>query len=86
MILNFINHSIPLLFFAGMSGAFISDVLQDNSIILPTRVSNIFNLGFIGSILIGGVAGCVIDGSFLTAFMGGYMGKSIIKNLVKRNI
>ena len=85
MIIDFINSSLWLIFLAGAVGAFVSDILEDNCIILPRRVENVFNLGFAGSVLIGGIAGIFIDGSFVTAFMGGFMGKSVIKNLVSKN-
>lgn len=85
MILNLISIPLFCIFLAGAVGAFVSDVLQDNSIILPKRIGNVLNLGFCGSVIIGGIAGLLIDGSLITAFMGGYMGKSIIKNLVEKS-
>lgn len=86
MNLDVINESIPLIILAGALGAFIADILKDNCIILPKKFGEILNLGFLGSLILGAVAGYVIDGSFLTAFMGGFMGKEIISNLVAKNL
>jgi len=87
MNLHIITDNYYLLFLAGMSGALVVDMLKDNCIVLPKKVGDILNLGFIGSVIIGGFAGCVIDGSLLTAFMGGFMGKEVIENLVvKQNL
>jgi len=77
-----INEFIPLLFLAGMAGGLIADIVQDNCINLPTKLGHVLNLGSLGGLLIGGIAGVIIDGSYLTAFMGGFMGKEIIVRLV----
>jgi len=74
-----------ILFIAGAVGAFISDILKDNTLELPKIIDGKFCLGSIGSIIIGGIAGYYIDGSITTAFMGGFIGKSIIENLVPQS-
>jgi len=73
-----------LIFITGLCGAFTSDILKDNCLELPKKIGGKFYLGSIGGLIIGGFAGLAIDGSMLTAFMGGFMGKDIIVNLVKR--
>lgn len=75
---------ILTIFCAGALGALVSDVIKDNTLELPKNISNRLCLGFIGGIIVGGFAGLAIDGSPLTAFMGGYMGKEIILNLIKK--
>jgi hypothetical protein len=84
MNLDLVNESIPLIILAGALGAFVADILKDNCIILPKKFGEVLNLGFLGSLTLGAIAGYVIDGSFLTAFMGGFMGKEVITNLVSR--
>lgn len=81
------NHNLielGIIFLAGFAGAFISDILKDNCIELPKKLDGKFYLGSIGGFLIGGFAGLAIDGSILTAFMGGFMGKNVIQNLASK--
>ncbi|OGY41922.1 MAG: hypothetical protein A2Y67_03830 [Candidatus Buchananbacteria bacterium RBG_13_39_9] len=73
------------IFLAGAIGAFVSDILKDNSLELPKIIDGKFCLGFIGAIIIGGIAGMVIDGSISTAFLGGFTGKEILLRLLKTN-
>jgi hypothetical protein len=78
--LDLIIELLPI-FLAGLTGAFVADLLKDNCIELPKKIGGKFFLGSLGGLIIGGFAGMAIDGSLLTAFMGGYMGKEIILNL-----
>ncbi len=75
------DHVIPLIFLAGMCGGFIADILNDNSIELPKKIGGKLFLGWIGGAIIGGFSGVLIDGSLITAFMGGFMGKEVIAKL-----
>jgi len=77
--------SIILLLVAGAAGALVKDILEDNCIKLPKFTEGKLNLGFLGALIIGAAAGYTIDGSFFTAAMGGFVGKSIIENLVIKN-
>ena len=79
---NLIYYSV--IFLAGAVGAFTGDVLQDNYIELPKKIDGRLFLGFIGGIIIGGIAGLTIDGSISTAFMGGFTGKTIITKLIAK--
>lgn len=83
MMLNLIIDSYLLIFLAGMGGAFIADILKDNCIELPKKIGGKFFLGSLGGLLVGGMAGMAIDGSLITAFMGGFMGKEIITRLIQ---
>ena len=76
--------SIALYFLIGGVGAFISDVLKDNSLELPKHINGKICLGFLGGIILGGIAGIIIDGSIETAFLGGFTGKEIITRLVNK--
>ena len=69
----------------GGLGAIIKDILEDGHLVLPENKDGKLYLGCIGGLIIGAVAGYFIDGSFVTAFMGGYVGKSVIENLMARN-
>jgi hypothetical protein len=75
-------HPAILLLLAGAAGAIIKDILTDNALELPKIVSGKICLGGIGGIIVGAVAGYSVDGSLITAFMGGYAGSSIIQGLV----
>lgn len=78
---NMIGYEI---FLAGAAGALISDIIQDNCLIMPTFKDAKLYLGCIGGLLIGACAGYLIDGSMLTAFMGGFTGKSVVVALLKK--
>lgn len=75
---------ILAIFGAGCAGALISDIIQDNCIVMPNFSDGKLYLGCIGGLIIGGMAGYLIDGSLTTAFMGGFTGKAIITSLIKK--
>lgn len=77
--------NIFLLFVAGAAGAFLKEVIEDNCIKLPTLKDGVLNIGFLGGILIGAFAGYAIDGSYVTAAMGGFSGTTVIMALAKKN-
>ena len=85
MIIDVLHNSSILIFLAGGLGAFISDILKDNHLELPSKIDHKLCLGFVGGIIIGGFAGLFIDGSLTTAFMGGFVGKEFILKLVSKN-
>ena len=74
-----------LIFLAGVAGAFIADIIKDNCVIFPKKSGDLLNLGIFGALLIGGIAGLLIDGSPVTAFMGGFMGREFIKRFAVKN-
>lgn len=77
------TESFLLTFLAGALGAIAKDIIQDNEIQLPKKVDGRLALGFLGGMITGGLAGYLIDGSFVTAFMGGYTGASVIAGLTQ---
>ena len=76
------DYPTVVIFLAGVLGAFTSDILKDNCLELPRVFEGKFYLGWIGGSIIGGVAGLCIDGSFITAFMAGFVGKDVVLRLV----
>lgn len=78
--------NILLLFIAGACGALIKEILEDNKIKMPNFLDGYFDLGFLGSVIIGAFVGYAIDGSYLTASMAGFIGFSAIQNLVPVSI
>lgn len=86
---NFVTffESVPaLIFSAGALGAISADIIKDNKIELPKIIDNNLQMGFIGGMIAGGIAGYIIDGSPLTAFMGGYVGKEIIGKILSKKV
>lgn len=72
-----------LKFFAcGALGSLVKDILEDGKIVLPRKKGAEIILGSIGGMIIGGFIGYVIDGRPISASLGGYVGHSILKNLV----
>ena len=72
------------IFFAGGAiGAFCKDVFKDNKLIMPRYENGEFFLGFIGGMILGGLAGIFTDHSFVTALMSGFTGANLIQTLVQ---
>jgi len=76
---------ILLLFLAGAAGALAKDIVIDGKLILPKIVDGALVLGFVGGMVVGGFVGMIVDGSMVTAAMGGYVGISVIENLIAKN-
>ena len=70
---------------AGGFGAIAKDLVQDNAIVLPSIKDNIFNLGFIGVMLVGAFVGFAVDHNPLTSALAGYVGISILNNIIPRD-
>jgi hypothetical protein len=73
-------------FSAGAVGAFCKDVFQDNKLVLPRIKDGEFFLGFIGGMVIGGLAGIYTDHSFITALFSGFTGASILPSLTAQAV
>lgn len=71
---------------AGAVGALVRDVVRENQLQMPRFKDGAFLLGFIGGMIVGGFMGWVVDGSLLTAAMGGYVGTSTIAHLLPPSI
>ena len=70
------------LLFCGALGAFIKDIFSDCGLQLPSINNGFLNLGFLGGVIIGAIAGYVVDNDPMTAFLGGYAGTQIISSLI----
>jgi len=79
---KFMEIEIILLFLAGAVGALAKDILADNKLRLPKIADGDFDLGFLGGVVLGGLAGYFIDGSPVTAFMGGLTGRTLAEGLL----
>jgi len=66
----------------GAVGALTKDILKDNKLVLPKMKKGSLYLGCIGGIIIGALAGYLVDNDPITAFLGGFGGTQIIENLV----
>ena len=73
------------LILAGGLGAFAKDLVQDNCIQFPKIRDGMFDLGFIGGVLVGAFVGYAVDHNPLMAAMSGYVGVSILDNLLPSN-
>ena len=72
---------IVILFIMGALGALTKDILKDNKLVLPKKTDGVLYLGCIGGIIIGALAGYMVDHDPVTAFLGGYSGSQIIEHL-----
>jgi len=79
---SYILENVLLFFIAGAFGALVRELVASNKIVFPCRVDGGMTLGFIGSMFIGGFVGCVSDGSFVAAALGGYVGVSMFERLL----
>lgn len=71
-----------ILLLAGTVGALVREILREGGIELPKKIGGKLFLGFIGSAIVGGFVGYLIDGSVVTAALAGYTGISAIENLL----
>jgi hypothetical protein len=81
MVFESIQTSAGLLFCGGI-GALVKEITHDNTLQLPKVYSGKLFLGVLGSVIIGGVIGLIVDHSFVTAFLAGYTGFSAIAYLL----
>jgi hypothetical protein len=70
---------------AGAFGSLVKDIVEDGHLVLPKCEGDEVILGFIGGIIVGAFIGFVVNGDLISASMGGYVGSSILKNLVFQN-
>jgi len=73
---------ILLLLLFGTLGALTKDILKDNKLVLPKKKDGALYLGCLGGLIIGAMAGYLVDNDPVTAFLGGFGGTQIIENLV----
>jgi hypothetical protein len=66
-----------LLFIAGGAGAIAKEIFKKGFLVAPQIKQKKIFLGFIGSLVLGGLVGIIVDHSPLTAFFGGYTGFSL---------
>jgi len=74
--------SILIFFLTGAFGALVKDLIEDNTLELPKKIDGRFSLGFLGGMVTGGTVGVLIDQNPATSFAYGFMGTSIIENLI----
>jgi hypothetical protein len=78
--------NVCYLLIAGGLGALAKDLVQDNKIVLPKVHDGVFDMGFIGGMLVGAFVGYAVDHNPLTALLSGYVGVSIINNILPRSV
>lgn len=67
-----------LFFTTGCIGALVRLVADSGCLVLPRRINGTLVLGFIGSMVVGGFVGCVVDGEPIVAAFGGYIGVDLL--------
>ena len=73
------------LFGAGLLGALIKDITQDNVLTLPKITEGKIILGSLGGAIVGGFVGYLVDHSVITAFMSGYAGTAMLTSLITQD-
>ncbi len=71
-------------FIAGGLGSLMKDIVNDGRLVLPKKINGDLLLGFLGGMVVGGVAGIAVDNSPITAFFVGYAGTQSIENLLNK--
>lgn len=69
---------------AGVLGALVREVLENNGLKLPVISEGTLNLGFIGALLIGGASGFYFGDTLLSAFTSGLTSAALLGALVKQ--
>ena len=67
---------------AGAIGGLMKNIIEDGTLQMPEILKGKLSLGFFTSVLIGTVVGIVADGNILEAGMAGFVGFSVIANLL----
>ncbi|MFA6335631.1 MAG: hypothetical protein WCX48_08775 [Bacteroidales bacterium] len=80
------NPDWPVLLACGAIGAFVKDTLKDNKIAIPHIKEGQLYLGCIGGMILGAIAGYIVDNDPMTAFLGGYAGSQILQSLVSSKV
>lgn len=71
---------------AGLLGALVQQIITNGRLKMPYMENGELVLGCLGGLTVGAVAGYLIDGSFVTAFMGGYMGRGVIESVLAKGM
>jgi len=74
--------NVFLLFVAGAVGSLVSQLVRDNTLELPAKVTSGLCLGFLGGLVVGGFVGVVVDGSYVSAGLAGYVGINVIEKFL----
>lgn len=75
----------PVEFFLyGALGALVKDIVRDGCLQMPYFRDTKMFLGFLGSVVVGGSVGIIVDTNYIVSFMGGYTGYSIIEEILNR--
>lgn len=69
----------------GALGAFLKEILGDNTIELPKKSGGKLFLGIFGSLIIGAAIGYFVDHSPITAFFAGFTSLQTMERLLKKN-
>jgi len=72
-----------ILLLCGAIGGFSKDIFKDDKIKLPYFKGGFLYLGCLTGMILGAIAGYVVDNDPMTAFLGGFSGVQIIGSLVK---
>jgi UDP-3-O-acyl-N-acetylglucosamine deacetylase len=73
------------LLIAGGLGALAKDLVSDNKIVIPKLCDGVFDLGFLGGMFVGAFVGYAVDHNPLTALLSGYVGISILDNILPKS-
>jgi hypothetical protein len=66
----------------GAAGSLVKMIIEDGGIQLPTFKGGKIYLGGVGGMIIGMAAGMIADHDYVTTFLGGFAGTSVINYLV----
>lgn len=71
-----------LLLLAGAVGSLVKEILEKGRLKLPRLIQGELDLGIFGGMFIGAFVGAMVDGSYVTAAMAGFVGFSAIQSLM----
>mgnify|MGYP000601383912 CR=1 FL=1 len=73
---------------AGAIGALVKIILEKEALLLPKvdRKTGKLYLGFVSALIIGALAGAIVDQNPITAFLGGFAGPQIIEQIQRKKL
>lgn len=76
--------AIVFVVLAGILGALVREIIDNNGLKLPVIKEGVLNLGFVGALGIGGIAGYYLGDTLFGAFTAGLTASALLAGLITK--
>lgn len=76
--------AIAFVILAGVLGALVREMIDNEGLKLPVIKEGVLNLGFLGALLVGGIAGFYLGDTLLGAFTAGLTASALLAGLITK--